>query len=388
MESVQIEIKKLEASKKKRSASQMSKEDDNEEGVVPSKKMKPTPADELDITAGPSCGDGGAFALQSGDGRSGRGSVVVVKQSGIQSNKAITTNASSLGENQGYMQLKAATEEANAFETQQEIDKAELEAKPGDEVSVSIKFGQQLGLSIKLDEGLDEVVIVEVLEACTFKDRVGIGWRIISFNDVPVTSVKDLVVKLGDAPRHMDRVIKFAKPSARIEAPTENEKRDAEKAPTESMTMTTKKMSSEASASSSVVEAGIDGSDSAAAKKRDEELMETLSKANRLGNWNRKKHNKLAELLVKRAFIAAAKDADIQKLSETSGGVTKAQVLEWMNGSETFKGLQQIILAKWSNFNRFMNIAMKDAGYKKISDGGSTKSMRYELPEDIVPPKH
>ena len=99
----------------------------------------------------------------------------------------------------------------------QKIDKAELlEVKPGDEVSVSIKFGQKLGLDIKPANGLEEVVIVKVLEACTFKDRVGIGWRIISVNDVPVTSVKDLVVKLGDAPRHRDRVVKFAKPSARI----------------------------------------------------------------------------------------------------------------------------------------------------------------------------
>jgi hypothetical protein len=163
------------------------------------------------------------------------------------------------------------------------------------------------------------------------------------------------------------------------------------------------KVSSEASASSSVVEAGIDGSDSAAAKKRkkpandvpkkvefepksDEELMEMLTEANRPGNWNRKKHNKLADLLAKRAFIAAAKDGDIQKLSETSEGVTKAQVLEWMNGSETFKGLQPIILAKWSSgrrFNDFIGFAMKNAGYKKISG-----SFRYALPEDVVPQKH
>ncbi len=42
IESVETEIKKLEASKKKRGLSQMSKEDDNEEGVVPSKKMETT----------------------------------------------------------------------------------------------------------------------------------------------------------------------------------------------------------------------------------------------------------------------------------------------------------------------------------------------------------
>ena len=266
IESLETEIKKLEASKKKRSASQMSKEDDSEEGVVLSKKMKTTPADQLDITAGPSCGDGGAVVLQSGDGRSGSRSVAV-KQSGIQSIKAITTNASSLGENQGNMQLKAATEEANTFETQQEIDKAELEAKPGKEVSVSIKFGQQLGLSIKLDK--DEVVIAEVLEACAFKDRVGIGWRIISFNDVPVTSVEDLKVKLGDAPRHRDRVIKFAKPSARIEAPAES-------------TTTTTKMSSEASASAGNAEKKVEFE-----VKSDKELMDLLREANKPGNWKK-----------------------------------------------------------------------------------------------------
>ena len=92
-------------------------------------------------------------------------------------------------------------------------------------MSISIAFGHQLGLDIKLDKRLDEVVIVKVLNTCTFKDRVGTGWRINSVNGVPVTSVSDLKVKLGDAPRHRDRVIKFAKPSARIEAPTENEKK-------------------------------------------------------------------------------------------------------------------------------------------------------------------
>ena len=84
--------------------------------------------------------------------------------------------------------------------------------------------------------------------------------------------------------------------------------------------------------------------------------------------------------MAKRAFIAAAKDGDIQKLSKTSKGVTKAQVLEWMNGSDTFKGLQPIILARWSRFNDFMGFAMKDAGYKKISGGNRP---RYELPEEI-----
>jgi hypothetical protein len=181
-------------------------------------------------------------------------------------------------------------------------------------------------------------------------------------------------------------------------------------------------MSSEASASSSVVEvsnnlassvaeklvsAGIDGSDSVAATaaglpanadasqkksytvanelevKSDKELMNMLSEANRPGNWNRKKHYELATLLAKRAFIAAAKDGNIQELSETSEGVTTAQVLEWMNDSETFNGYQQIMRGKWSlsNFYKKMGTAMKDAGYKQVGYRGGGGDSRYALPD-------
>ncbi|KAL7453225.1 hypothetical protein ACHAWC_004893 [Mediolabrus comicus] len=120
--------------------------------------------------------------------------------------------------------------------------------------------------------------------------------------------------------------------------------------------------------------------------KSDEELMEILIEANRPGNWNRLKHSELATFLAKRAFIAAAKDGDIQQMSETSEGVTKAQVLEWMNGSKIFNGYQQIMCAKWAKFDAKMSTALKEAGYKRISGGGrSGGSYRYALPEDIVP---
>jgi hypothetical protein len=181
-------------------------------------------------------------------------------------------------------------------------------------------------------------------------------------------------------------------------------------------------MSSEASASSSVVEvsnnlassvaeklvsAGIDGSDSVAATaaglpanadasqkksytvanelevKSDKELMDLLREANKPGNWNKMKHSKLATLLAKRAFIAAAKDGDIQQMSKTSKGVTKAQVLEWMNGSDTFNGYQQIMCGKWSlhSFHNRMGTAMKDSGYKRVGYDGGGGDSRYALPD-------
>ena len=58
IKSLEIEIKKLEASKKKRGASQMSKEVDNEEGVLPSKQMKTTPADAARRSRLPVCAMG------------------------------------------------------------------------------------------------------------------------------------------------------------------------------------------------------------------------------------------------------------------------------------------------------------------------------------------
>jgi hypothetical protein len=91
----------------------------------------------------------------------------------------------------------------------------------------------------------------------------------------------------------------------------------------------------------------------------------------------------LATLLAKRAFIAAAKDGNIQKLSETSKGVTTAQVLEWMNGSETFNGYQQIMRGKWSlcSFHNRMGTAMKDAGYKRVGNRRGGGDSRYALPD-------
>ena len=117
-------------------------------------------------------------------------------------------------------------------------------------------------------------------------------------------------------------------------------------------------------------------------EQSDEELMDMLSEANRPGNWNRMKYSKLATLLAKRAVIAAAKDEDFQQLSETSKGVTKAQVLEWMNDSETFNGYEQIMRGKWSsNFDLKMYTALKDAGYKQIFGGGkSGETLRYAVP--------
>jgi hypothetical protein len=117
--------------------------------------------------------------------------------------------------------------------------------------------------------------------------------------------------------------------------------------------------------------------------KSDEELMDLLREANKPGNWNNMKHSKLATLLAKRAVIAAAKDGDIQQMSKTSKGVTKAQVLEWMNGSDTFNGYQQIMCGKWSlhSFHNRMGTAMKDSGYKRVGYDGGGGDSRYALPD-------
>ena len=80
-------------------------------------------------------------------------------------------------------------------------------AEFGEELLLVISPGK-LGLTIKADKFFGGgVVIVDVSDDCTFKDLVGIGWRITSVDDVPVTSVDD--VQEGDVPRY--RVMKFIK---------------------------------------------------------------------------------------------------------------------------------------------------------------------------------
>ena len=63
--------------------------------------------------------------------------------------------------------------------------------------------------------------------------------------------------------------------------------------------------------------------------------------------------------------------------------MTTAQVLEWMNDSETFNGYQQIMRGKWSlsTFYKKMGTAMKDAGYKRVGYSGGGGDSRYALPD-------
>ena len=117
--------------------------------------------------------------------------------------------------------------------------------------------------------------------------------------------------------------------------------------------------------------------------KSDEELMQQLIDTVESGDW-KYEISPLAKLLMKRAFLAAAKDERFQRLSCSSGGVTKDQPFEWMSRSETFHQYERIVRAKWSesSFQTYAGSALKDAGYTIVR--GHRSVARYLLPEDIL----
>jgi hypothetical protein len=84
--------------------------------------------------------------------------------------------------------------------------KKDLNLYFNNEVILTIPPGTKLGLKIR--EELGGVVIKEVLETCTFKDIVGIGWRITSIDDVSVKSKDDFKAKNPN--KH--RMMRFVKP--------------------------------------------------------------------------------------------------------------------------------------------------------------------------------
>eukprot|EP00574_Skeletonema_japonicum_P009044 CAMPEP_0201714708 /NCGR_PEP_ID=MMETSP0593-20130828/1068_1 /ASSEMBLY_ACC=CAM_ASM_000672 /TAXON_ID=267983 /ORGANISM="Skeletonema japonicum, Strain CCMP2506" /LENGTH=611 /DNA_ID=CAMNT_0048204009 /DNA_START=92 /DNA_END=1924 /DNA_ORIENTATION=- len=123
--------------------------------------------------------------------------------------------------------------------------------------------------------------------------------------------------------------------------------------------------------------------------KSDEELMRQLvdTEAVESGSWNNKESAQLAKLLMKRGFLAAAKDESFQRLSCNSGGVTKNQMLEWMSRSAIFQQYERTVRAKWTDksFVNYMIIVMRDVGYAKFSGGGGFGGVtRYALPEEIL----
>jgi C-terminal processing protease CtpA/Prc len=112
--------------------------------------------------------------------------------------------------------VKEKMEWLTSLETKQETDTDEVqeeaaveEEEESGELLLNISPGK-LGLKIKMDEVLGGVVIVKVLDVCTFKDLVGTGWRIITIDDVPVKSVTDFAFKEGEIEKN--RLMKFVKP--------------------------------------------------------------------------------------------------------------------------------------------------------------------------------
>jgi len=113
--------------------------------------------------------------------------------------------------------------------------------------------------------------------------------------------------------------------------------------------------------------------------KTDEELMEMLREGINSGELTRS-----GSVLAQRACLAAAQAENIQQFHTESGGVTKAQLMDWMDKSETFHGYKELALTKMkeeSFLNRFGQ-AMTSAGYVRFGGGTLT---RWALPEDIVP---
>jgi hypothetical protein len=113
--------------------------------------------------------------------------------------------------------------------------------------------------------------------------------------------------------------------------------------------------------------------------KTDEELMEMLREGIKLDECTQ-----LAKVLAKRACLAAAQDENIQELNNVSGGVTKAQVLEWMDRSEVFKGYKEMVRTqiKEEVFMKRLTEALTSLGYVRFGTGPNT---RWTLPKDIVP---
>eukprot|EP00986_Skeletonema_menzelii_P006967 scaffold2632_cov124-Skeletonema_menzelii.AAC.15 len=113
--------------------------------------------------------------------------------------------------------------------------------------------------------------------------------------------------------------------------------------------------------------------------KTNEELMEMLREGIKVGALSQS-----ARVLAKRACISAAQDEIIQKMYIESGGVTKAQIFDWMDKSETFHDFKDMVLTKTkeASFMNRLSVALTSAGYVRFGGGSNT---RWALPEDIVP---
>jgi len=113
--------------------------------------------------------------------------------------------------------------------------------------------------------------------------------------------------------------------------------------------------------------------------KTDEELMEMLREGINSGEWTQQ-----SKALAKRACLAAAQDENIQKIHTESGGVTKSQIIDWMDRSETFHGYKELVLTKMKevSFMTRLSDALISAGYACFGRGTKT---RWALPEDVVP---
>jgi len=113
--------------------------------------------------------------------------------------------------------------------------------------------------------------------------------------------------------------------------------------------------------------------------KTDEELMEMLREGINSGEWTQQ-----SKALAKRACLAAAQDGNIQKIHTESGGVTKSQIIDWMDRSETFHGYKELVLTKTKevSFMTRLSDALISAGYACFGRGTKT---RWALPEDVVP---
>jgi len=113
--------------------------------------------------------------------------------------------------------------------------------------------------------------------------------------------------------------------------------------------------------------------------KTDEELMEMLREGIKSGE-----RTQLGRILAQRACLAAAHDEIIQELNNVSGGVTKAQILEWMDRSEVFKGYKEMVRTQTKEvaFMKRLTEALTSLGYVRFGTGPNT---RWTLPKDIVP---
>ena len=123
----------------------------------------------------------------------------------------------------------------------------------------------------------------------------------------------------------------------------------------------------------------VDASVSVLESKTDEELTEMLREGINSGEGP-----KLVKLVTQRACLAAAQDENIQRLHSDSGGVTKAQIIEWMDRSETFTGYKEMVRTNSTEaylMNRLSD-ALKIVGYVRFGNGTKT---RWALPKHFVP---